>query len=215
MGLQLSTDLSDGLSVVAQLTAQGANDFDAEIEWLYISYNISNELNAKAGRQRYPFYAYSDYLDVGYAYHWIRPPQDVYSLAVSSYEGISLRYDSSLGDWDTSILGYYGASDNDKSSLMKIDTESAMGLALTGTYDWLELRVAYHELDIEVPDFLVMVQMEGHSPKITKKPLSTLPSELKQTSVASLLVLNTPQPASVKPLAFPQIQGRKEQIAGI
>lgn len=152
IGLQLSSNLGDGLSIVAQLTAQGANDFDAVVEWLYVSYDISNELNTKAGRQRYPFYAYSDYLDVGYAYHWIRPPQDVYSLGVASYEGISLNYSGSVGDWDTSLLGYYGAGDNDTTDLLQLDVESAIGLVLTGTYDWLELRVAYHELEVEVPE---------------------------------------------------------------
>jgi predicted porin len=152
IGLQLSADLGDGLSVVAQLTAQGANDFDAEIEWLYISYDLSNQLNAKAGRQRIPFYAYSDYLDVGYAYHWIRPPQDVYNLEASSYEGVSLTYNFSLGDWDTSLMGYIGANDNNTSSLGTLDTEQNIGLVLTGTYDWLELRVAYHEAVLEIPD---------------------------------------------------------------
>ncbi|BFM15253.1 hypothetical protein R50073_14360 [Maricurvus nonylphenolicus] len=153
IGLQLSADLGDGLSVVAQLTAQGANDFDAEIEWLYVSYDINSQLNAKAGRQRIPFYSYSDYLDVGYAYHWIRPPQDVYNLPISSYEGVSATYSGSVGDWDTSLMGYFGAGDNDTSSLMQLDTEKAIGIVLTGSYDWLELRVAYHELDVEVPDF--------------------------------------------------------------
>ncbi len=152
LGLQLSADLGNNLSVVAQLTSQGANDFDAEIEWLYISYDINDQVNLKAGRQRAPLYAYSDYLDVGYAYHWIRPPQDVYSLQFGSYEGVSLTHTGTLGDWDTSVHGYYGSLDNDTSSLGQLDFNEIWGVVLSGSYDWLELRLAYHQTDVEAPD---------------------------------------------------------------
>ncbi len=152
MGLQLSADLGDGLSVVAQLTAQGANDFDAEAEWLYISYDINNQLNIKGGRQRIPFYMYSDYLDVGYAYHWIRPPVDVYGSAFSSYEGVSGTYSGSMGSWDTSLLGYYGATDNDTGTFGDIVLDNLWGLVLSGSNDWLQLRASYHQADVEAED---------------------------------------------------------------
>jgi predicted porin len=152
MGLQLSADLGDGLSIVAQLTAQGANDFDAEAEWLYVSYDINSQLNIKGGRQRIPFYMYSDYLDVGYAYHWIRPPVDVYGTAFSSYEGVSATYSGNMGNWDTSLLGYYGATDTDTGTFGDVVLDNLWGVVLSGSIDWLQLRVSFHQADVEGDD---------------------------------------------------------------
>jgi predicted porin len=152
MGLQLSADLGDGLSVVAQLTAQGANDFDAEAEWLYVSYDVSSQFNIKGGKQRIPFYMYSDFLDVGYAYHWIRPPVDVYGSAFSSYVGVSGTYSGNVGNWDTSLLGYYGATDNDTGTFGDIVLDDLWGLVLSGSYDWLQLRASFHQADVEAED---------------------------------------------------------------
>ncbi|WP_390618163.1 hypothetical protein [Maricurvus nonylphenolicus] len=152
IGLQLSSDLGSGLSVVAQLTAVGANDFDAEAEWLYISYDVNSNFNLKGGKQRIPFYMYSDFLDVGYAYHWIRPPVDVYGSAFSSYEGVSGTYTSSLGNWDTSLMGYLGASDSDEGTFGDIQLDSLWGIVLSGSNDWLQLRASYHTADVEAAD---------------------------------------------------------------
>lgn len=152
IGLQISSDLGSGLSVVAQLTAVGANDFDAEIEWLYVSYDVNSEFNVKGGKQRIPFYMYSDYLDVGYAYHWIRPPIDVYGSAFSSYEGVSGTYSTSMGDWDSSILGYFGASSSDQGTFGDVKLDSLWGIVLSSSNDWLQLRASYHTADVEADD---------------------------------------------------------------
>jgi len=41
-GLQVSADLADNLSVTGQIVARGADDFDATIEWAYLSYEIND-----------------------------------------------------------------------------------------------------------------------------------------------------------------------------
>ena len=76
--LQLTADLQEKLSATAQIVARGENDFDADFEWAYLTYEISDELQISAGKMRAPFYRYSDFLDVGYTYRWVRPPQSVY-----------------------------------------------------------------------------------------------------------------------------------------
>lgn len=164
LGLQLSADLGSNLSITAQLTAQGANDFDAEVEWLYLSYDINNNLNVKGGRQRIPFYFYSDYLDVGYAYHWIRPPQDVYSLSFSAYEGVSFTYSGNLDLWDTSLHTYYGALDSDTGPFGQLDFTDLWGIVLSGSNDWLELRLSYHRMDVEAPDATAFVPTRPFAP---------------------------------------------------
>ena len=72
--VQLMSDLGDKLSVTAQLMGRGADDFDVDFEWAFISYQLTDEVRINAGRLRTPFYKYSDYRDVGYAYDWLRVP---------------------------------------------------------------------------------------------------------------------------------------------
>ena len=65
-------DLGEGLSVTGQIVARGVNDFDANFEWAYISYEINDNWTVQAGKKRLPLFYYSDFFDVGYAYVWMR-----------------------------------------------------------------------------------------------------------------------------------------------
>ncbi|WP_088329546.1 porin [Lacimicrobium sp. SS2-24] len=108
LALQASADLGEGLSVTAQIMARGADDFDAEFEWAYLSYDISDSTTLRAGRLRIPFYRYSDYLDVGFAYPFISPPRTMYSLTFSTYEGLSLLHNFSMSSVDVNVNLVYG-----------------------------------------------------------------------------------------------------------
>jgi hypothetical protein len=74
-GLQFTADLGDKLSVTGQLTGAGGEDFETKVTWAYATYELNENWTVQAGRQRIPLFFYSDFLDVGYAYHWMRPPQ--------------------------------------------------------------------------------------------------------------------------------------------
>ena len=100
--LQATADLADGLIAVAQIMARGSDDFDAQFEWAYLSYEINDIHTIRVGKLRLPFYKYSDYLDVGYAYPWITPPKAMYSLLFTTFEGISLVSNFPVGEWDIS-----------------------------------------------------------------------------------------------------------------
>ena len=82
--------LGDDWAVTTQFVARGSNAWDLEAEWAYISFDASDERRLLFGRQRAPFYMYSDFLDVSYAYHWIKPPSGVYSLPFDVFDGINL-----------------------------------------------------------------------------------------------------------------------------
>ena len=73
-GLQISAQLSEKLSLVGQFTGSGADSFDAKVTWAYMKYQFENDAYIIAGKQRTPYLYYSDSFDVGYSYHWIRPP---------------------------------------------------------------------------------------------------------------------------------------------
>ncbi|MFD2230175.1 porin [Alkalimarinus sediminis] len=98
--LQVAAPIGEKFSATAQIMAKGEDEFSPEFEWAYISYQATDNFIVMAGRQRFNLYKYSDYVDVGYAYHWIRPPQGVYSIPFNSGNGLGFLYNTALGDVD-------------------------------------------------------------------------------------------------------------------
>jgi len=68
LGLQASSELGENLLVTGQWVARGDTS-EVKAEWLYLSYQFNPNLRINVGRQRMPLFLYSDYMDVGYAYH--------------------------------------------------------------------------------------------------------------------------------------------------
>lgn len=151
--LQVSSDLGDGLSATTQIIARGENDYEANFEWAYFSYAISDATQLSVGRMRIPFYRYSDYLDVGYAYNWQRPPTSVYSLTFSTFDGASLLYTHTLGDWDSSIQLIYGSYEGQVNVLSDNDPAKLTGMVgvnwTVGNY-WLTARAVYMKADASI-----------------------------------------------------------------
>lgn len=155
--LQLTADLQEKLTATAQIVARGENDFDADFEWAYLTYEFTDELQLSAGKMRVPFYRYSDFLDVGYTYRWVRPPQSVYNLPFSTYEGLSLLHTTQLGDWDSTLQVIYGSFD-DNIAVVSVNGDTELndiaGLNWTLSYDWFSARAAYFiaETTIDIGD---------------------------------------------------------------
>ncbi len=102
--LQASSPMGEGLTVTGQLIARGTENYKPEFEWLYVSYNLTPTLNVKMGRIRTPFYMFSEYLEVGYTYHWIRPPVEVYAAQVTNVDGVSFLYNLPIGNIDSQYM---------------------------------------------------------------------------------------------------------------
>lgn len=151
IGLQFSADITDASSAVAQVVAYSAVETRADVDWLYLNYHVTPELSVQLGRKRLPLYYYSDYFDVGYAYYWIRPPADLYTWQITNYNGISLLYETSIGDWDTSASLYYGNEDSDDNELLGLlfgvpvdeSWKDMVGIVGTMANEWLDMRLSY------------------------------------------------------------------------
>ncbi|NRD74979.1 porin [Shewanella sp. VB17] len=152
LGLQFSADLLDGLSATMQLVARGVDNFEADFEWAYLSYNMSESWTIQAGKKRLPLYYYSDFFDVGYAYPWIRPPADNYTWQISNYTGISALYNYQLGDWSMSGQFYYGEEDSEPNKLLsefffgektREIWKDIAGIVLQFNRDWLDIRATH------------------------------------------------------------------------
>lgn len=151
--LQAQADLGDKLSVTAQLMAKGVNDFDAEFAWAFVSYQLNDETRINAGRVRVPFYKYSDFLDVGYAYDWLRTPRSVYDVPFDTMDGVSLYHSSSWGDWQSSFQVVYGSYEGDvtiSGVMSPMEVQDLMGGTWELSNDWFSARVAYMQADVTI-----------------------------------------------------------------
>lgn len=156
--LQASTNLSEGLTATVQMISRGENDWDTEFEWAYLAYDISDQTRVLAGRQRAPMYMFSDYLDVSYAYPWITPPEGVYDLELTKFDGISLIHSFELGEFDSSIQVFAGTEENEVEILgqsVNSNFDKITGGSITLNRDWLTLRTAYLRTDLSIPSALV------------------------------------------------------------
>mgnify|MGYP000484950404 CR=1 FL=1 len=147
-GLQVDIDMADKLSATAQVISKGAKDFDAEFEWLYVGYALTSSITVNIGRQRAPLYNYSDFQDVGYAYHWTRPPLEVYGEEIFSYEGVSMLKTGYFGDWDYETQAYLGSGTNDETPLGDLHLENWYGAVFVLSNDEFRFRVSGHAADI-------------------------------------------------------------------
>ena len=162
--IQASADLGDSLTATVQLLARGKNDWDPDFEWAYIAYDASDSLRILAGRQRVPFYMYSDFLDVSYAYAWITPPEGVYSVAFDTFDGLGAIYSTSMGSFDANFHMIYGGNNSEITVAgedVKPDFIDSMGLVATVTREWLTLRAGYLQTEMNIPLQAIQPLVQG------------------------------------------------------
>ena len=161
IGVQVSAQIDEKVSATGQLLAKGSNDYNVESEWAYITYAAQDNWDVRVGRLRSPFFPYSDFLDVGYAYPWIEPPQQVYRFLFTTVEGIDTLYRSYIGDWDYTAQVYYGRLTDETVSLgeeVGLDLKDFAGANISFTRDWLTLRASYNRADFSIES---PTQLEG------------------------------------------------------
>ncbi|ASP38877.1 hypothetical protein CHH28_09360 [Bacterioplanes sanyensis] len=150
VGLQLAKQVNDTTSATVQLISRGSDDFDTEASWAYVTYSASDNTDLRIGRLRTPYFHYSDFLEVGYAYNWIRPPALVYRLDIfSSINGVDATHRFSVGDADAMVQLYTGRYQDELSGYQS-DLEKAVGLVASVTKGSLSIRASYHQADFSM-----------------------------------------------------------------
>lgn len=153
LGLQVTGQVSEKITATAQLIARSNDDYQVNSEWAYLSWQALDFIKVRAGRLRTPFYMYSDFLDVGYSYSWITPPQEVYYLPFNNVDGVDVYLTGTLGMFDTSLQAYFGSFTDDlllNGARADAQTRNQMGVSGTLGKDWWTLRAAYHQADLSV-----------------------------------------------------------------
>ncbi|MFO8141399.1 MAG: hypothetical protein R6T87_05830 [Marinobacter sp.] len=135
--LQGTFDVTQKSQIVMQLVGRGADDWEPNVEWAFLSHRPTNNLQLRAGKMRIPFFMYSDSLEVGYAQPWVRPPQSVYGpIAVTSYVGADATYNFNFDNSSLTANFFTGFTDEDGNS-GDVQLRNTAGLNLTWTdYVW-------------------------------------------------------------------------------
>ncbi|WP_158768323.1 hypothetical protein [Paraglaciecola sp. L1A13] len=154
LGLQADYQLNEDFSFTGQLVGHTGSQRDSGLEWLYLTYKPNNSFQVKLGKQRIPFFNYSDSLDVGFAYPWLTLPQQFYDTAFfSTFEGVLANYEFSLDDWVINYEGYWGYyNDQFYSGSRTIDIKATglYGISTTLGYKHLSLRASYNQGDVQL-----------------------------------------------------------------
>lgn len=148
VGLQISAEINPQISVTAQLLGRAREeDYDAFFDWGFVSYAINETFTVRGGKLKFPTFLISDYFEVGYAYPWIRPPQEVYySNPLTAISGIDLLWRMRLGASDILIQPYIGTSRGQETLVPQFAQEvnaaagGAFGLAPPGEIDFVDFE---------------------------------------------------------------------------
>jgi len=142
IGLQSEYRLSDKLSATVQMVARGFSNYDLQTEWLYFRYHFSDQLSVRVGRRRGSVFMYSEELEVGFAYPWVRPPMGYYITSSSSGEGFNIDYKWQVGEtFHRIIVGVSGTS-NAKITAFLFDLDDVYTFTYTIDIADYTIRVA-------------------------------------------------------------------------
>ncbi len=105
-GLNISSNISDKWTVASQVLVRGNKQTPGAEEpqwgmyanWAFVAYKPQDNWRIRLGRQLFPAWLVSEYIDVGYMYPWTEVPHAVYDLApFKSLNGVSTDYTFTLG----------------------------------------------------------------------------------------------------------------------
>ncbi len=143
-GLQFDMRINDKVNAVTQLQAYGREGYVPTMSLAYISYRPAANDELRAGRQRLPVFMLSEYLDIGYAYPWAKPPVESYgTLFPSNYEGISWIHRVNSERWSHEVQAFFGDMLFDFPGQIHADVNDLIGISWLGTYSDWTFRAAY------------------------------------------------------------------------
>ena len=130
MGIRIGVQIDDRTSVAMQIRTSSRDTEDSlEVDWAYVGYELNDETEIRGGRIGFPVFMFSEVLEVGYAYPWIRPPVEVYSqVPFTSMNGADLLYRTDWMDLDWTLQPFLGNED----TTTELGLTAANGALLTG-----------------------------------------------------------------------------------
>ncbi len=159
LGLQGNLQLSEQLSLTAQVVSRGARDWDPNLEWVYAGWQLGDSDLLQVGRKRLPLFYYSEQQDVSFTYPWVHLPPQTYGWEAVNYNGINWNHSFQAGDWSGLVNTFAGSETRKDNDYMKIyngiDSETdtrwrkIIGAEVLMNRDWFEGRLMLMKSDTQ------------------------------------------------------------------
>lgn len=118
-GINFNATINDKFKFAGQLFATKEEDnYATHVDWGFGTLKLTDSLDLRAGKLKFPVGLVNEYIDVGYAYPWMHAPTSFYSEAGANlngpqvtreaYSGASLLWKVDLGDWETEFDLFVG-----------------------------------------------------------------------------------------------------------
>lgn len=139
MGFNINADINKRFRFASQFFASKAEDFDLHIDWAFGDVTITDEINIRAGKIKFPVGLVNEYVQVGYTLPWINAPAVIYTemgppngpqMTRESYTGVSALGNISAGDWTLGADLFGG-----EVALEGANVRELSGLNLTADWD--------------------------------------------------------------------------------
>ncbi|ARN74262.1 hypothetical protein [Oceanicoccus sagamiensis] len=157
VGLQATFQINKKTDVTVQMVARAAEDWEMEAEWAFLRYKLSEDLSFRAGRLRLPIQLFSESVEVGFSYPWVRPPSEVYSLPINNFEGVDFIYAHNFGDWAAEFQVFAG---NDNDDIFQTNELYGANATLSSGPWTLRTSASSFSFDIDVASFSPIEQVE-------------------------------------------------------
>lgn len=150
LGVQLTGIANEWLSATVQgLAVKREKDvINLNVEWAFVKVKPVESLAVRAGRMAMPTFLVSDSRNVGYANTWLRAPNEVYGMDLTTgLDGIDVTWNHSFGGVDVSLSALYSES---TVVGFDFDMKNVRGGNLQVGLDWIKFRAGYLTGDAEV-----------------------------------------------------------------
>lgn len=173
LGVQLGAKFNPMFSGTVQVLTKsnGKGNFNPAVEWAFLKAQVTPAFSLRAGRMGAPFFAVSDFRNVGFANTTLRPAADVYNqVPFSHFDGADLNYQINMAI-GTLTAQVFGGQSSDYSERLKLELKKIVGVNTTLEMDnGLSFRFGYSAGDLTVRN----------------EPLNGLVATLRATPFASV-----------------------------
>jgi hypothetical protein len=158
LGLNIRADMDEEWAMIVQLLASG--DWKVQADWFYLIYNPVEGLNLKLGRQIFPMWLVSEFIDVGFTYPWRQPSNLVYTIApFKSFNGVSVDYRYALSSEISLTSSLFGGNEKITFATTSpvvstiVDANNLIGATLTLDGDGWRVRGAVARLHAKISTY--------------------------------------------------------------
>lgn len=180
VGVQANVSVSNQLELVGQVVARprssAAKGSDA-VEWAFMSYRPSNDLNVRVGRTGVDLFLISDHRNVGYAYLTARPPVDFYGvLSLTSLDGLDITKSWQSDDVLWKLKGFVGNTAYDINQ-NRGQIRRMTGVVLSRETEGLTLRGTYARAKLDLTSFTEVELARQGLEALSKVPIPSVAAQ--------------------------------------